>query len=139
MTRALQFFQPMVPPKITHNALEVRYRSDGGKRVPYIGKSDALKQAEAKWHAYLGRHAPDRPFSGPVRVEYRICWPTGGKHAQGEPMTAKPDNDNSEKVLNDALVRLGFLADDRFIASNETMKMWSDPAGIFVRIEEIAL
>ena len=134
---ALSFFHPMVPPNTTHNDLEVRFKVANGKRVPYIGKGDGLKLAEAKWRAALAQYRPEKPLKGALSVEMRICWPTDGKHAQGEPKVTKPDNDNVEKVVYDQLQSLGYFKDDSAIVDNRTMKMWADPAGIYLRIEEL--
>lgn len=138
--RSISFFQPMVPPTTTHNDLEIRFKKDkkSGRNVPYIGKTEALQKVEGKWEAYLAQHVPEIPMRGALRVEMRICWPTEGKHRQGEPKVTKPDNDNTEKVVNDCLQRLGFFKDDSQIADNRTMKMWADPAGIYLKIEEMA-
>lgn len=135
---AIKFFQPMVPPTVTHNELEVRFKSGkDGSKVPYIGKTEALLKAEAKWEAHLAQHRPERPLAGPLRVDMRICWPTNGKHAQGEPKVTKPDNDNTEKVVFDCLQRLGYFKDDSYIVDNRTMKMWADPAGIYLKVEQL--
>ena len=133
----ISFFEPMVPPTTTHNDLEIRYKHQGGRRVPFIGKSDDLKRAEASWRAHLAKHRPEKPLSGAVYCEMRVCWPTDGGHAQGEPKTTVPDNDNVEKTVWDVLKSLGFVEDDAQIAHNRTMKMWADPAGIYLRLEEM--
>lgn len=130
---SIEFFEPMVPPKTTHNDLEPGMR----KGKPTIRKSQDLRNAEAKWEAHLAKHAPAEPLEGPVMAQARICWPTEGKHGQGEPMTGKPDLDNVEKTLWDVMAKLGFYTDDAHIVDKRTGKMWADPAGIWIRLEEI--
>lgn len=129
----IEFFEPMVPPAATHNAMEIH--RIGGR--PVLGKSAELEAAEAKWRAHLARHAPEAPLAGPVFVEMRICWPTGGKHAQGSWHDVKPDADNVEKTVFDVMAGLGYFENDSRIALHATAKLWSDPAGIYVRMEEI--
>lgn len=129
----IEFFEAMEPPRVTHNAMEIH--RIGGR--PVLGKSDGLEAAEAKWRAHLARHAPEKPLSGPVAVEMRICWPTEGKRAQGSWHDVKPDADNVEKTVFDVMAGLGFFENDSRIALHTTAKLWSDPAGIYVRMEEI--
>lgn len=135
---SISFFHPMIPPTTTHNDLVVRFKKgENGRQVPYIGKGDDLKKAEAKWRSVLAQHVPEKPLKGALGVEMRICWPTDGRHAQGAAKVTKPDNDNVEKVVYDQLQSLGYFKDDSAIAYNRTMKMWADPAGIYLRIEEL--
>lgn len=129
----IEFFEPMVPPTATHNDMEIHRIA--GKAV--LGKSGALEAAEAKWEAHLAKHAPQKPFDGPVAVEMRICWPTGGKHAQGSWHAVKPDADNVEKTVFDIMTKLGYFENDSRVALHSTAKLWSDPAGIYVRMEEL--
>ena len=123
----------MVPPTTTHNALEIHGR--GEKR--FLGKSAALKEAESKWEAHLARFAPPAPLTGPLRADLRLCWPTLGKHAQGEPKDTKPDLDNSEKTFWDVCQKLGYYKGDHQIAAKQVSKCWADPAGVYLRLEEI--
>ena len=132
--RVVQGFVAMVPPTVTHNDLMVR-RGRGGKC--YIGKSDRLREAEDAICARLRHIAPDEPVSGPARVTVRLCFPTGGRHAQGEPMADVPDLDNVFKTLGDCMVRCGLIEDDRLIVQLSLAKAWSDPAGIWVRVEAL--
>lgn len=132
--RVVQGFVAMVPPTVTHNDLMVR-RGRGGKC--YIGKSDRLREAEDAICARLRHIAPDEPVAGPARVTVRLCFPTGGRHAQGEPMADVPDLDNIFKTLGDCMVRCGLIEDDRLIVQLSLAKAWSDPAGIWVRVEAL--
>lgn len=130
----IEFFEPMVPPTTTHNDLVPVSNARGRARIV---KSAALKAAEAKWEAHLAEHAPEKPLQGAVALEMRICWPTGGKHVQGSWHDVKPDADNVEKTVWDVMAKLGYFEDDGRIALHTTAKLWSDPAGIYVRMEEI--
>lgn len=130
----IEFFEPMVPPTATHNDLVAVSDSRGKARLV---KSAALKAAEAKWEAHLAEHAPQKPLDGPIAIEMRICWPTGGRRAQGSWHAVKPDADNVEKTVFDVMAKLGYFANDSRIALHSTAKLWSDPAGIYVRMEEL--
>lgn len=130
----IEFFAPMVPPTTTHNDLVPVSDARGRARIV---KSQTLREAEAKWEAHLAEHAPGKPLQGAVALEMRICWPTGGKHAQGSWHDVKPDADNVEKTVFDVMVKLGYFDNDSRIALHTTAKLWSDPAGIYVRMEEI--
>ena len=132
--RVVQGFLAMEPPTVTHNDLVVR-RGRGGKR--FVGKSDRLREAEDSICARLMRIAPEEPMRGPVRVTVRLCFPTDGRHAQGEPMDDVPDLDNVFKTLGDCMTRCGLVEDDRLIVQLSLAKAWSDPAGIWVRVETL--
>lgn len=131
---SIQAFLAMVPPTVTHNDLEAA-RGRGGR--PYIRKSDRLREAEGAYMARLAPLRPERPLSGPVRLVLRWCFPTGGAHAQGEPMADVPDLDNMCKTLQDCLVRAGIVSEDRRVVDLRLSKAWMDPAGVFVRAEEV--
>ena len=64
------------------------------------------------------------------------CFPAEGRK-NGSWRTAKPDTDNLEKALKDEMTRLHFWADDAQVCSEIVEKFWSDPCGVFVRVEEL--
>lgn len=132
--RKVEFFAPVKLDHASHNRLEPFKRKDGSVG---IRKSDSLKEAEARIEAHVAYHAPAAPLEGPLVAELRMCWPTDGTHAQGEPKATDPDMDNVEKVLWDVMQRLGFYGNDAQIFAKSVSKMWSDPAGVYVRIEEL--
>ncbi len=129
----IKFFTPLIPPTVTHNDLEPFMR----KGKPSIRKSEALKDAEAKWEAHLARFAPDTPLCGPLKADLMLCWPTDGKHEQGSPKETKPDLDNTEKTVWDVCEKLGFYGTDAQIVEKHVVKMWSDPAGVYMKLEEV--
>ena len=47
----------------------------------------------------------------------------------------KPDTSNLLKTLEDCLTRCGVIRDDSLICSHDLTKGWSDPQGIYVRVE----
>lgn len=130
--RAVEAFLPMVPPRVTHNALEVH--RVGGRAT--IGKSADLREAEAALTARVAKVAPSESLDGPIRLQVRFCWPTG-THPQGAPMTDKPDADNLAKTFQDVLARCRVIADDKDVVDLSVAKAWADPAGIWFRAEEL--
>ena len=125
-----QFFIPMQPPTTTHNAKQLHAYMKGGKPCAVLHDSPELKATRAKLHAHLAGR--------PVRLLVKWCFPTEGKRRSGEWRTSKPDTDNLEKALKDEMTRLHFWDDDAQVCSEIVEKFWSDPCGVFVRVEELA-
>ena len=136
--RAVQAFLPVEPPTVTHNDLVayVVYGPDD-KPMAAIRRSDRLMEAEAALLAQVGRHVPDEALSGPLRVQVRLCFGTRGRHDQGEPHVGKPDLDNFLKGFLDCLTRARVIEDDRMVCELRASKAWADPAGVWLRVEEI--
>lgn len=140
MGRRVQGFLPFVPPTVTHNDLEAYTFKRGGKVVASIRKSDRLKAAEDMMRPYVQRMAasePCCPLKGAVAETLKVCWPTGGRHEQGEPRRDPPDFDNWAKTFNDLCESCGIITDDAHIVAAHVYKLWADPPGVFVRFEEI--
>mgnify|MGYP002522555998 CR=1 FL=1 len=138
MGRVIQGFLPTPPPNVTHNDLTIRYRTKmSGGRVPYVAKSDRLRKAEDAIRPHIARLAPSMPLSGALMVTWKLVWPTDGKHYQGEAKTTKPDADNVVKTLNDLLETCRVIVNDAMICDMRVMKMFRDPAGIWLRVEEV--
>lgn len=142
MGRAVQGFLPFVPPTVTHNDLEAyTFRRDGKMRAG-IRKSDRLKAAEDMMRPYVQRLAESMtccPLRGKVVETLKICWPTDGEHEQGEFRDDAPDLDNWIKTFNDLCESCGVISDDKHVVRyKDIVKVWADPAGVFVRFEEIA-
>jgi Holliday junction resolvase RusA-like endonuclease len=134
MSRSVQCFLPTPPPSVTHYALEIRR---GKGRQMFIGKSDRLRAEEDRLRPYVAKLAPDRPLSGKLRETVKLVWPTNGEHEQGEPKETKPDADNVIKTFNDLLETCHVIVNDAMICDMRIQKMYGDPAGIWVRVEEI--
>lgn len=137
MARVVQAFVPVAPPTVTHNDLVAYVRSNGR---PGIRKSDRLREAEDALLPRLASLAPSSgPLSGPLRVTVRWCFPAAAtRHAQGEPHVCRPDMSNMLKTLEDVMQRAGVIADDSMVVEERLSKAWMDPAGIFVRAEELS-
>ena len=137
--RLWQAFLPMEPPTVTHNDLEAYMRRGrGGRMVPSIRKSAELHEAEDRIAARVrAAGPPPEPLAGALREEVRLCFPLGAHRAAGSPMADKPDLDNSIKTINDILEGEGVIANDCRVAELLAAKAWSEPAGIYIRVEEI--
>ena len=107
----MQFFVPMQPPTTTHNAKQLHAYMKGGKPCAVLHDSPELKATRAKLHAHLAPHAPAKPIPAgrPVRL-----------------------------LVKYEMTRLHFWDDDAQVCSEIVEKFWSDPCGVFVRVEELA-
>lgn len=133
LNTGMEFFLPMIPPTITHQQHKVAVRN--GK--PQFFEPPELKTARSKLEGHLGKHVPDAPYEGGVRLTTRWCFPRCGDHHNGEYRTTKPDTDNLQKMLKDVMTKLGYWIDDAQVASENTEKFWADRPGIYVRIDEL--
>ena len=133
MRMTVEFFMPMSPPTCTHQ--ERRVRVVNGKPVFY--EPQEVKAARQKLRAYLGRRGPEREFEGPVRLTTWWCFPTSGKHRDGEYRTSKPDTDNLVKLLKDVMTESRFWKDDAQVVSEVIEKYWADIPGIYVKVESL--
>lgn len=129
----LQFFIPMIPPGTTFQAKQLAVH--GGK--PVIFDSPKLSALKQKLQAQLASCVPREPFTGPLRVMVKWCYPVKGKHKAGTWKTTRPDTDNLQKALLDSMTKLGFWKDDAQVASQIVEKFWSDVPGVFVYITQL--
>lgn len=129
----MEFFMAMNPPTITHQEKQVHVVN--GKPVFY--EPDELKVTRQKLEAHLGKYVPADPYRKGVCLITKWCFPSGGRHDNGEYRTTKPDTDNLQKLLKDCMTRVGFWEDDALVASEIVEKFWSEIPGIYIRIEEL--
>ena len=129
----MEFFMAMNPPTITHQEKQVHVVN--GKPVFY--EPADLKATRQKLEAHLGKHVPEDPYRKGVRLITKWCFPSGGRHGNGEYRTTKPDTDNLQKLLKDCMTHVGFWEDDALVASEIVEKFWSEIPGIYIRIEEL--
>jgi Holliday junction resolvase RusA-like endonuclease len=128
------FFMPMKsPPTITHQEKQVAVVA--GKPVFY--EPPELKAARALLMAHLGKHTPEKTYTGPVRLTVKWCFPITGKHQDGEYKYTRPDAGNSNKLLEDCMEDLGFYKNDAQIASLIVEKFWAKLTGIYIKIEAL--
>ena len=128
----MRFFLPVRIPTVTHQEKRIVVR----KGKPQVYEDAGLAEARAKYEAHLARHAPEKPFKGPVILHVVWCFPANGKHKDGEPKTTKPDTDNMIKLFKDCMTRTGFWKDDAQVFRELNEKYWACTEGIFVEVNE---
>lgn len=130
----IEFFMPMKnPPSTTHQQKQVRIVKD----KPIFYEPDHVKVARAKLEAHLGQHVPEKKYTKPIRLYVKWCFPITAKHKDGEYKYTKPDLDNSQKLLQDCMTKVGFWKDDSQVVSLVAEKFWAALPGIYIRIEEV--
>ena len=125
----IQFFMPMVPPTTTAQMHKVGVRN--GK--PYFYDPPKVAEMKAKLLAGVAQHRPQKPIQTAIRLTCKWIWP--GPHGQYKP--TKPDTDNLQKALKDAMTKAGFWADDALVASEICEKFTGEIPGIFVQVEAL--
>lgn len=130
-----EFFMPMEKvPTTTHQQKQVAVRN--GKPVFY--EPDDLKAARAKLMAHLSKHVPEKKYTGPIRLITKWCFPLIKGKQDGQYKDTKPDNGNSNKLLEDCMEDLGYFdKGDQQIASLIVEHFWADLPGIYIKIEAI--
>ena len=107
-------------------------RHGGFTRVYDPGTANSWKEAVV---IAARPHAPPEPLRSCIRFEIDLYLARPASRCRKRdpdgPIWApkKPDSDNAEKAIWDALVQAGFLADDAFICHNETRKMYTAKNG----------
>lgn len=129
----MEFFMAMIPPTITHQEKKVHVVN--GR--PRFYEPDELKAARQKLTAYLGQHVPEEPYQGGIQLIVKWCFPTKGRHKDGEYRITKPDTDNLQKLLKDCMTSVGFWSDDAQVASEIVEKFWAEIPGIYIRVTEL--
>ena len=118
-----------------------------GKQRPRSGQGrvftpDQTVTAEAVIKIEAIPHFPV-PFEGPVRVMILAVFAIPASWSKkrqaeslGRPHTSKPDKDNIEKAVVDALNGVAF-GDDAQIAAGGSRKVWGRVAKTIIRVEQI--
>ena len=128
----IEFFIPMILPTVTHQQKKTHVVN--GK--PFMYEPPALKDARAKFEAYLASHVPKEKLTGPIRLTTKWLYEKG-KHQNGEYKITKPDTDNSIKLVKDCMTKLGYWKDDAQVASDHIEKFWADVPGLYIKIEKL--
>lgn len=132
----LRFTLNIVPPTATAQGKGVRV-VDG---KPCFFTKARQKQDTAFLTALLLPHVPATAFASPVFVfiGWRFPWRKADRPAMRmwgpSPHGTKPDLDNLEKSLLDAMTRLGFWSDDGLVARKLTEKLRADAPAIEIAI-----
>lgn len=121
----------MDPPTVTHQQKQVNFKN----KVFY--EPTDLKKARALFMERLSEYKPEVKFVGPIRLVVKWLYPIKGKRSDGEYKSSKPDLDNSQKLLQDCMTKVGFWKDDAQIASLVCEKFWAKTPGIYIRIDKL--
>lgn len=108
------------------------------KGVPVLYEPDNLGDARDKLAGHLYKHAPNKPFDGPLQVTVTWLFLTKEEKKHGLWKTTRPDAHNLNKLLFDVMEDLGFWEDDAQIAHEIIQKFWTfDMPGILINIEKL--
>lgn len=133
------------PPTTTHHAKKIT-RVGGFSR---LADKPELKNAIAVWESRLLAHRPAHPMKGPVRLTIHAVFTppkceksTKAKAARFDkmglvPKVSKPDCSNFAKTLEDRLVALGFIEDDKAVYYLCVSKWIGDHPRTTVTIETV--
>lgn len=127
-------------------------RNFGGKWMARVYDAGTAENWKSQIAIAAKQFIPAEPLTGPLRVDLTFYFPRpkghyrSGKNAHqlkdGAPTyhTSKPDRDNSEKAVTDALTILGMWVDDSQICAGEVRKLYTDGhrPGCQVDIAQIA-
>lgn len=72
----------------------------------------------------------------PVAMFARAMFSTKDKRRWGKPHTNRPDKDNLEKLVLDAMVKAGTLKDDSLVYDGGTSKWWAERDGMSIMLLE---
>lgn len=105
----MSFFLRMEPepPRVTHQQKKAHIVN--GK--PFMYEPQRLKDARAKFAAFLKPLAPAEPFSSAVRVD--VLWIFRGKTPGW--FVKRPDCSNLQKLIEDVMTDVGFWQDDSIV------------------------
>lgn len=123
-----EFFLDIIPPTVTHQ--EKRVALVNGKLRFY--EPPRLSSARELLTLRLKPHRPREPYACGLELTVRWQFPRG-RHKPGY-RTTRPDTDNLQKLLKDVMTGVGFWKDDALVAVEHVEKVWSDRAGIYIRI-----
>lgn len=132
----IEFFKECLLPTTT---AQMRRHTKSGTTY----KTAAMKYAEALFLAIMRERKPERPFVGPVDLTLSLTWPHTAKSLQNGlqavPKESKPDLENAEKMIIDAMTKAGYWKDDAQVARKTTSKFHGDIHGIFVMVKPMEM
>lgn len=137
----IRFHLPCDPPTANHQRKKiVRIKTRDGRQFTKLADKPELLAAKSTLDALLLPHQPAAAIEGPVRLVIEYTWPwlsAHGKRIRGLqriPHTSRPDLTNVTKTLEDRLVALRFIEDDRKVVDLVVRKWWGSSPGIEIAI-----
>lgn len=141
MSDTVRFFVSCVPPTVNHQRKKiVTIRTRDGREFSKLADTRELNHAKALLEELLIPHQPPQPIVGPVTLTVEYTWPWLASHgkrlrALGRiPHVSRPDLTNVTKTIEDRLVELCFVEDDRKVVDLRVRKWWGDTPGIEIAI-----
>ena len=135
----LAFRVACIPPTTTHQAKRIVRIHKFGR----LADKPELLAAKGMLDAVLLPFQPAAPITGAVELRLEFVWPW----RKGEPKrnraagrryhTSRPDTSNIAKTLEDRLVALRFIGDDKAVARSVVTKYWGEMPGIAVTITQL--
>lgn len=130
-----------VPPTANHQSKKiVTIKTRDGRQFSKLADKSELVTAKRTLDELLIPHQIPTPVQPPVVLAVIFTWPWLESHsnrfraAGRRPHTSKPDLSNVVKTLEDRLVQLRFLEDDRSVVETHLQKWWGDAPGIEIAI-----
>jgi Holliday junction resolvase RusA-like endonuclease len=113
-------------------AQQRRFGSQGNYAGPL------LRRAQASWLALARKYAPKKPLEGAVSLNVSLYYHSA-RVRDAEYKTTRPDLDNTLKLIQDALVKAGWLKDDAAISAIVAEKtLIPGNEHVYIFVEEIA-
>lgn len=92
---------------------------------PYGYKKQKVKDAEKLFALALKPHRIPEPIEGAIKLTIVWSYQTKDKKRNGKLKTTRPDLDNLNKIIQDSLVKAGFIKDDSQVAILQAYKAWT--------------
>ena len=134
-----------VPPTANHQRKKiVRLKMKDGRSFSKLADKPELVAAKGMLDSILMPFQPLAPIAGAVAMTLEFTWPWLKSHSKKVrqlgriPHTSRPDCSNATKTLEDRLVALRFLEDDKAVVDLRVRKWWGDEPGIAVTICALA-
>ena len=141
----IQFFVPGVPK--AQPRPRAFARKMGNKFVARVFDAGTAEGWKGEIALAARPHCPREPLAGPLYVDIDFLFPRpqrllSKKSPEGEiPHTSKPDRDNCEKAVLDAMTTLGFWVDDGQVCGGEVRKLYAKKgaaSGARIRVHAFA-
>lgn len=104
---------------------------------PIFYEPTELKEARRTFIEGLYPQRPSEPMKGPLRLMSVWMFNTSDKKKLDTWKTTKPDTDNLVKLLKDCMTECGYWSDDAQVCKEEIQKVWAQPSGIYIELEEL--
>ena len=121
--------------------LWVPFRPQAQQRHRFNFKARRAYQPEPEFKACVVAEAvkkrPPRPLEGAVGAKLTYCYRRPACRMYEIYKTTKPDLDNLEKPVFDALKRAGWIKDDANIVHTEIKKIWADFDGLKLEMAQL--